>query len=213
MQQLTNDPAPDWGPRWSPDGKEVAFYAYRTGNREIWVQPLGGGPARQVTESEAGAAYPEWSPDGREIACHLARNIWVIAAGGGEARQVTFDPAGDFAPGWSPDGEWLAFASLRTGRQVVWRVASKGGEPQKLSEGEGDTPRWSPDGKWIYFPGRHTRSLWALPATGGRTRQAADLGGSRGRLNTDTLATDGKYLYFSWKDGLGDIWVMDVVYE
>src|SRR6185295_8247563 len=34
MTPLTTDPAPDWDPRWSPDGREIAFYAYRSGNRD-----------------------------------------------------------------------------------------------------------------------------------------------------------------------------------
>ena len=44
MQQLTTDPTPDWAPRWSPSGNEIAFYAYRSGQREIWVQPFSGAP-------------------------------------------------------------------------------------------------------------------------------------------------------------------------
>ena len=36
---ISIDPTPDWNPRWSPDGREIAFYAYRTGNRDIFVMP------------------------------------------------------------------------------------------------------------------------------------------------------------------------------
>ena len=53
MTPLTNDPTPDWDPRWSPDGREIAFYAYRSGNRDIWVMPSSGGPARQLTSHAA----------------------------------------------------------------------------------------------------------------------------------------------------------------
>ena len=49
MQPLTNDPAPDWAPAWSPDGSEIAFYSGRSGNRDIFVVPSGGGPLRQLT--------------------------------------------------------------------------------------------------------------------------------------------------------------------
>lgn len=92
-------------------------------------------------------------------------------------------------------------------------MASKGGEAQKLSEVEGDIPRWSPDGKWIYFlgSGASAGNLWAVPAAGGPARKITDLVGKRGTLEASALATDGKFLYFSWREGLGDIWVMDVV--
>ena len=216
MQQVTTDPTPDWAPRWSPDGREIAFYAYRSGKREIWVQPLGGGAARQITTSEVESSYPDWSPDGREIVFYSAREgktqVWIVAAHGGEARQVTEGPV-DQDPSWSPDGGWLAFVSSRSGRPLVWRVASKGGEALKLSEVEGDRPRWSPDGKWIYLLGTGASSgnLWAVPAAGGPARKVTDLVGKRGTLEESALATDGKFLYFSWREGLGDIWVMDVV--
>lgn len=50
-----------------------------------------------------------------------------------------------------------------------------------------------------------------LPADGGRARQLTDLSGTRGRLVWQALTTDGRYLYFAWQEGLGDIWVADVV--
>ena len=43
MQPLTSDPTPDWRPSVSADGKQIVFYAYRTGNRELWTMPLCGG--------------------------------------------------------------------------------------------------------------------------------------------------------------------------
>ena len=42
MTPLATDPTPDWNPRWSPDGKEIAFYSYRAGSRDIWVMPSRG---------------------------------------------------------------------------------------------------------------------------------------------------------------------------
>ena len=110
MTQLTDDPTPDWNPRWSPDGKEIAFYAYRSGNRDIWVVPSGGGPARQVTFLPRYDWFPAWSPDGLQIAHQVqvtqGAETWVVPSNGGEPRFVTRGSAG----GWSPNGEWLAVA-------------------------------------------------------------------------------------------------------
>ena len=68
MTPLTTDLAPDWHPIWSPDGTQIAFYSYRTGNREIFVMPSQGGPARQLTSHPGHDRPMNWSPDGREIA-------------------------------------------------------------------------------------------------------------------------------------------------
>jgi dipeptidyl aminopeptidase/acylaminoacyl peptidase len=67
--QLTSGEGPDWAPRWSPDGKQIAFHSMRSGTRDIWVMLAGGGAARQVTSAPESDYPPVWSPDGREIAC------------------------------------------------------------------------------------------------------------------------------------------------
>jgi Tol biopolymer transport system component len=141
---------------------------------------------------------------------------WVVSAQGGEARQLTNHPAEDNSPTWSPDGNWLAFISDRSGDHLLWRVPSEGGEPEKLSDLRSFWPRWSPDGRWIYVNGSEADigNLWAVPAAGGPARQLTNFAGKHGWLqDTGTLATDGKYLYFSWAEGRGDIWAVDLLYE
>ena len=219
MRQVTTDPTPDWGPSWSPDGEKLAFYAYRSGSRDIWVMPSRGGPARQLTSHPAADVLPQWSVDGEEIAFVSRRSgnrdIWIVAAEGGEARQVTVDPASDTWPSWSPDGRWLVFHSFREGRGRLWRMPAEGGEPERLSDGPGQLARFSPDGKVLYFTGWEERAgnLWALSLEDGSEYPVTELAGRRGSIMEYNLATDGRYLYFTWSDDLGDIWVMDVVTE
>ncbi len=219
LQQVTTDSTPDWAPRWSPDGSEIVFYAYRNGNREVWAQPLGRGAARKVTKGDAQNWYPSWSPDGLEIVFESNStgnlDIWAIPATGGELRQVTDHPSDERGANWSPDGKWLAFSSTRSGSTRIWQMPADGGEPRQVSENEGSKPLWSPDGKWIYFigSGESAGDFWAVPVDGGRTRSLTDLDGKRGTLVGTACATDGRYLYFAWQEGLGDIWVADVVYE
>jgi Tol biopolymer transport system component len=212
MQQLTTDPTPDWFPAWSPGGDEVAFYSYRSGSREIWVQPVAGGPARHLTLGE----FPSWSPDGENIAFQDAsEDIWVVAAAGGEPRRLITHPSEDRAPRWSPDGKWLVFSSMRSGSEALWRLAANNDEPDLLVEG-GYAQCWSPDARQIYYLGSGEKSgnLWSVSVDGRTGRPMTDLSGRRGGLGVSqaALACDGAYLYFSWQEDHGDIWVADVTY-
>jgi eukaryotic-like serine/threonine-protein kinase len=211
---LTFDVAPDWAPAWSPDGSRIAFYSARTGDREVWTMPAAGGAATRLTNSPGLDAGSAWSPDGREIAFRSERTgdseVWVIGADGTGLRRITRNPANDGLPCWSPDGLWLAFASTRTGKTQLWRVPARGGEPELLTRGPGIGPRWY--GDHVYFNGIEERAgnLWSVSLRDRRERPVTALVGRRGTLGIMNPATDGKFLYFSWRNDLGDIWVMDV---
>ena len=213
MTQLTTDPTDDWAPRWSPDGKEMAFYAYRSGNRDVWVMPSGGGPGRQLAPDPTEETVPTWSPDGREIAFISRRSgnreIWIVAAEGGEPRQVTVRPEDDTITDWSGDGRWLVFQS----ESHLFRISPAGGQPELLVEGPTAIfgARLSPDDKVLYYLGGDD-NLWALSLEDGRKFPVTDLEGRRGTLGWG-VATDGQFLYFSWAEETGDIWVMDVSEE
>jgi Tol biopolymer transport system component len=215
MRSVTTDPTPDWLPAWSPDGEEIAFYAYRSGNRDIWVMPAEGGPARQITKHPERDSYPAWSPDGQHIAFDSYRagneDIWIVSVVDGEVRQLTTQPSSDRIPSWSPDGKWIVFISER-GPEGLWRVSVAGGEPEFLTK-SGNFPRWSPDGERVYFTGTNEKegNIWALSPEDGSERPMTDLSARPGRLGAIALATDGRFLYFTWEEDLGDIWVMDVV--
>jgi dipeptidyl aminopeptidase/acylaminoacyl peptidase len=67
-KRLTHSPKHDRNPRWSPDGKWLAFESTRDGTSQVFLLPLDGGEARQLTTLSTGASQPMWSPDGRRIA-------------------------------------------------------------------------------------------------------------------------------------------------
>ena len=135
-------------------------------------------------------------------------SIYVIPSDGGKARQVTRRPEEDWWPNWSPDGEWFVFQA----ENRLWRVPTTGGNPELLTEAE-NVPRWSRDGKRVFFAGRPgtNRNLWAVSPEDGTVEAMTDLVGRQGRLSAECLATDGQFLFFAWREDLGDIWVMDVV--
>ena len=224
MLQLTSDPALDRVPSWSPDADRLAFASERSGDRSIWLLPSSGGLARNFMSHPARDSYPIWSPDGTEVVFLSDRSgnpdLWIASSDGGAPRPLTTHPAIDQQPDWSPDGSSVVFQSWRLGPDggppySFWRVAAAGGEPELVSSPDWDLdwafrPRWSPDGSRLFFICK-TQALCEMPLDDGKERVVADLSGKIGRPQFDSLATDGEFLYFSWAEEVGDLWVMDVV--
>jgi len=209
MTPLTTDPTPDWDPHWSPDGSQIAFYGYRSGNRDIWVMPSSGGPAKQLTYQTGFDWFPRWSPNGREIAFSTQapdNSVAIVSAAGGEPTRLTKGSGG----AWSPDGQWLVV--VQDGH--LFRIARDGRErspiPTDHPPGE---PRFSRDGQSIYFavtggPSEH-HGLWRVSLRDGKTTRLTRLEGRRGSIGY-RYSFDDRYFYFTWFEHEGDIWVMNV---
>jgi TolB protein len=160
----------DFQPRFSPDGRTVAFASDRLGARAIWLsRPDGSGLRQLVTLGE----HPAWSPDGQSIAYTSGldvgsqTDIFVVSMLGGLPRRLTFDPADDRQPAWSADGQWIYFVSSRAGTHV-WRQPSSGGVPERVSRLEGTEPALSLDGRFLFARGwPNEDEIWRMPAAGG----------------------------------------------
>ena len=211
MEPLTTDLSPDWCPVWSPEGNEIAFFGYRAGNRDIWVISADGGPARQMTRHDGGQLMPAWSPDGSHIAYHSNElgqaGVWIVPSVGREPRQLT---SPGYLPEWSPDGQRIVFNSGRGGTTRLWQVAVHGeSDPELLIERRSSRARFSADGTKLYFLG--IDDIWVHQVADGSEIRLTDLTGKRGQRGSFALTTDDEYLYFTWQEDLGDIWLMDVV--
>jgi dipeptidyl aminopeptidase/acylaminoacyl peptidase len=67
-RRLTTSPGKDDHPRWSPDGKTIAFTSDRGGSMQVWLLPMDGGEARQLTKLPVDVSGPIWSPKGDKLA-------------------------------------------------------------------------------------------------------------------------------------------------
>jgi dipeptidyl aminopeptidase/acylaminoacyl peptidase len=150
-RQFTSGERTDASPRWSPDGRWLAFVSNRDGEEkqshgELYVLPADGGEPRRLTEGEEGVESIAWSPDSRRIA--FARRVRD------EAYEAEDDdrrrPPRRFtrlfykldSVGWTGDR-----------RKHLFVVGLGGGDERRLTEGdcEDDEPAWSPDGGRIVF--------------------------------------------------------------
>jgi dipeptidyl aminopeptidase/acylaminoacyl peptidase len=68
LRRVTTDPAGDWNPRWTPDGRQLLFLSNRSGSAQVWSLPVGGGEAVQVTDLPLDVGNLVVSPDGKRIA-------------------------------------------------------------------------------------------------------------------------------------------------
>jgi dipeptidyl aminopeptidase/acylaminoacyl peptidase len=106
-RRLTNNPAKDIGPTWSPDGTKIAFISDRdrAGDFEIYVMNADGSGVKRLTDAPGSSGFPAWSPDGSKIAFASDRagdfEIYVMIADGTGVRRLTNDPAADLGPAWS----------------------------------------------------------------------------------------------------------------
>ena len=92
LKRLTFDDGLQTDVTFSPDGRFIAYASDRSGNFDIWVQPVDGGDAVQITKEPAQDVQPAWSPDGDSIAFRSERSgggIFVMPALGGHARQLS----------------------------------------------------------------------------------------------------------------------------
>ena len=141
---------------WTPDGSAVVYAAKPGG---LWLQPIGGGAARQLASGRCGG--PAVSPDGGRVAFDIDQQCIVVAFIDGSSSVVLRNDI-DFAldPTWSPDGctvawmEWDVPAMPWDSSRVVIGVADGSTEPRVIAGAEGiqvQQPRFAPDGRSIAF--------------------------------------------------------------
>ncbi|MBK5254989.1 MAG: PD40 domain-containing protein, partial [Vicinamibacteria bacterium] len=181
-KSLTGGAMWDMQPRFSPDGKSIAFTSDRAGGDNIWVMSRDGSNPKQVTkESFRLLNSPSWSPDSRYIAARKhftaqrslgAGEIWVYHVSGGDGLQVTKkanDQKDVGEPVFSKDGKTIYYSMDATpgnffeynkdpygGIYAIRAVNLESGENEGVTGGPGGAvrPVISRDGKTLAFSRR-----------------------------------------------------------
>nr|PZN89220.1 MAG: amidohydrolase [bacterium] len=146
----------------SPDGRRIAFDLLG----DIYVMPIEGGEATQLTSGPAYDVQPRFSPDGRYIAFTSDRdgldNLWIMEADGSNPRQITKERERQVnSPIWTPDGMYLIgrkhYRNTRSlGAGEMWMYHIGGGSGLQLTkrrnwEQNAGEPALSPDGRYLYY--------------------------------------------------------------
>ena len=169
--RLTDDPAYDTDPTWSPDGNRIAFVSTRDGgNDHIYVMDFDGRNLVKLTE-ELANRDPTWSPDGAKIAFTRKKEghwqIYVMDADGLNQTEVTKTGilGWNYDPSWSRNGQRIAFVSNRDGVSEIYVMDVHGNNQERLTldrVNEKRSPTWSPDGQRIAYCALHVQSTFQI---------------------------------------------------
>jgi len=213
MRRLTSSPQADFNPRWSPDGKKIAFISTRGGQSQIWFINLSGGEAFPLTDISTGASGVIWSPTGKHLAftssvyadcpdddCNKRRN---------EEKKKSQVKAKSFH-----ELLFRHWNSWRDGkRSHLFVISSEGGKTVDVTPGDYDTPpislgsrhdySFSPDGKEICFVRNidpylkislgTNNDLFITSIDGG---EATQLSTNRANDNSPHFSADGRFIAY-----------------
>jgi dipeptidyl aminopeptidase/acylaminoacyl peptidase len=197
MRALTSGDAAASNPRWSPDGRTVAFVRRKGEHSRIWLLPLQGGEPRAL---ETGALDPggvEWSPDGRVLAFTASdpltdaetrarwqrggaqdwgreyRNdrVWIVSAEGGKARAVTAPGVHVTSYAWAPEGRRFALLTASSADPYIADTFEEASIVDTLGH---------PVGKLVRAPSSYSAMAWSPD---GRTVALLGLNGGLSNFN------------------------------
>jgi len=151
----------DESPRWSPDGRRIAFKSNRGGNTyDIYVMDADGGNAVRVTDHPADDHDPAWMPDGQSLIFNSERDsrgdLYRVWLSDRRVDRLTRNFVGRaIMPNVSPDGRSVAFAAQTLARLQFWEfqvhvLDLATGRTRALDNSGGACwPAWSPDGRTL----------------------------------------------------------------
>jgi TolB protein len=209
---ITGDQYISVSPRWSPDGRLIAYTSYRNNNPDLFVLNMDSG-RREILSAQRGLNIsPAWSPDGQWLALAMSAgggtNLFLLPKGGGSPTPLTTGTAISVSPSFSPNGRQIVFNSDRGGSPQVYVMDVDGTNLRRVTfQGTyNSSPRWSPRGEKIAFMCRLGMNQICLINPDGSGQQQVT---NQGNNEDPAWSADGRHLVFtSTRTGRRDIFVM-----
>ena len=158
LRVLYKSNAPIMSPRWSPDGRHIAYVSFERQRPRVYVHDVTDGKRLVVAKFRGTNSAPAWSPDSKTLAVALSKDsdsqIYLVNADGSNLRRLMTTRSRDTEPSFSPDGRHILFTSDRSGQPQIYRIAANGSGSAERMTFEGSynaSPRYSPDGKSFAF--------------------------------------------------------------
>jgi dipeptidyl aminopeptidase/acylaminoacyl peptidase len=215
QRQFTYSDHVDAQPRWSPDGKHIAFVSNRHNERQpqIYIIPFEGGEARRLSDMKGSIGSFRWSPDGRRLVCEFRKKDAEQAERekdeqkkklGVVSRHITRVFFKEDEAGFLPRERWH-----------LWTVDATSGKARQITASrvfDEREPAWSADGKHIVFVSNRTKDpdldpdamdIFVVPARGGRARKIVTPVGFKGN---PVFSPDGSQIAFTGMRGRGQWW-------
>ncbi len=202
-------------PKWSPDGKTMAFTSFQEDNPDLYFRSLvGAGTTRKIMGFRGINLPGTWSPDGKKLLLTLSidgnEEIYSMNIDGLQLTRLTNHFAIDVSPCYSPDGQQIAFVSNRAGSPQIYVMNADGSNVRRLTfDGNYNTsPSWSPKGGKIAYEGMvgGRFQIFSVDEDGLNPIQLT----TEGNNESPSWSPDGKYIAFtSKKDGKAKIAIIN----
>jgi tricorn protease len=224
VQRLTVNRARDVYGRFSPDGKWIAFSSDRNGNMDVFLMPVAGGQAKQLTNHSSDDTVLGWSSDSRSVLFVANRGedftaqLYLVSTEGGMPWKAGTDMG--VQASYSPDGQKLAYNQKA---QAYWRKYYRGSMQSDIMvmdvaakkftqltdfDGLDSWPMWARDG-FIYFvsdrDGNGLTNIWRVSESGGKADRVTSF--KTGDVRWPAISSDGRVIVFEHDFG---IWKFDV---
>ncbi len=210
---LTNDKYFDRYPRWSPDGKKIAFASDRSGVYEAWIMNSDGTNLRQASFNRKGStSFPIWSPDGKKLTYHIGQETFILDLSKDLKDQTPqrlplFEGLKYLVWDWSVDGKKLIGNwGDNDGNSGVGYLSLENNKYVKVSFNKSEFPYWLSDSQ---------RAIWAnngkIYLADTNTKEIQEILSIPDEyINSANISKDNKLLYFAVSSSESNIWMLDL---